>query len=218
MTDAPLRLYSYGRSMAAFRVRVALALKGAPFEETSLDILAGDQFTPAFLAINPEAAVPALVEAGQPALTQSMAILEYLEERWPTPALLPGDLAGRARVRSLCAVVVSDTHPLLVPRVGGYLTEQGLSEPAVRAWSGHWATRAARVIETRLARDAETGAFCHGESVTFADICLVSLFTLARASGFVLSDAPTIERILRRCESIPAFQEAMPNRRGAPRP
>jgi maleylacetoacetate isomerase/maleylpyruvate isomerase len=210
MTGPALKLYSYWRSMAAYRVRLALALKGVPAEEVPLDILAGDQFDPAFLAINPEAAVPALVEDGRPAITQSMAILEYLEERWPSPALLPPDPEGRARVRSLCAVVVSDTHPLLVPRVSAFLTAQGLGEAAVRAWSGHWMVRAAEVLEARLARDPQTGRFCHGDEVTLADICLASLFSLGKLAGFRLRDAPTLAGILDRCEAIEAFRQATP--------
>jgi len=207
-----LQLYSYWRSMASYRVRVALALKGLAFEEIWLDLLAGDQFTPEFLALNPEAAVPALVEDGQPALTQSTAILEYLEEVWPAPPLLPPDPRGRARVRSLCAIVVSDTHPLLVPRVRAWLNEHGFDDDAVREWSFHWITRAARAIEARLARDPETGDFCHGDAVTLADLCLASLFTLGKANGYILEDAPTIARILARCETIAAFQDALPRR------
>ena len=210
MTSPPLTFYGYWRSMASYRVRVALGLKGLSAREIPIDVIAGDQFKPEYLAINPEGAVPALVEGDQPALTQSTAILEYLEERWPDPPLLPPDARGRARVRSLCAVVVSDTHPLLVPRVRAYLSEHGFDEEAGRAWSAHWMTRAGQAIEARLARDAETGAFCHGEQVTLADICLASLFTLGKAGGFVLRDAPTVERILKRCEAIEAFQRAMP--------
>src|ERR1700760_3630651 len=121
MADRPkLLLYGFWRSMAAYRVRVALNLKGLEAEEVALDLDAGDQFAPDFLAVNPEGAVPALIVDGQPALTQSMAILGYLEERFPEPALLPKDLAGRARVRSLSALVASDTHPLIVPRVRTY--------------------------------------------------------------------------------------------------
>ncbi|HSZ52595.1 MAG TPA: maleylacetoacetate isomerase [Caulobacteraceae bacterium] len=212
MTSAPLTFYGFWRSMASYRVRVALGMKGLAAQEIPLDVLAGDQFKPDYLAINPEGAVPALVEGDQPALTQSTAILEYLEERWPDPPLLPADPRGRARVRSLCAVVVSDTHPLLVPRVRAYLREHGFSEEAGSAWSTHWMTRAAQAIEARLARDTETGAFCHGELVTLADICLASLFTLGKAGGFVLRDAPTIEGILERCEATEAFQQAMPKR------
>jgi maleylacetoacetate isomerase len=210
MTSATLTLYGYWRSMASYRVRVALGLKGLSAREIPLDVLAGDQFRPQYLAINPEGAVPALVEGDQPALTQSTAILEYLEERWPDPPLLPSDLRGRARVRSLCAVVVSDTHPLLVPRVRAYLRERGFNEAAVGAWSSHWMTRAAQVLEARLAQDGETGAFCHGDEVTLADICLASLLTLGKAGGFVLRDAPAVERILERCEAIEAFQRALP--------
>src|SRR5580692_2614450 len=116
MTDEPMfQLYGYWRSMATYRVRVALALKGVRVQEVAVDLDTGEQLTPQFLAVNPEGAVPALIEPGQPALTQSTAILEYLEERFPDPPLLPRDLRGRARVRSLAALIAGDTHPLIVP-------------------------------------------------------------------------------------------------------
>src|ERR1700735_5081436 len=134
MTNHPtLQLYGFWRSMATYRVRVALRLKGLEAEEIALDLNAGDQFAPDFLALNPEGAVPALVVDGQPALTQSMAILEYLEERFPDPPLLPADLRARSRVRSLSALVVADTHPLIVPRVRSYLTAAGFDDTTIHA-------------------------------------------------------------------------------------
>ncbi len=219
MPDAPtFKLYGFWRSMAAYRVRVALNLKGVAVEEIALDLDAGDQFAPDFLAINPEGAVPALVEAGQPALTQSMAILEYLEERFPEPALLPKDLAGRARVRSLAALVVSDTHPLIVPRVRTYLTEHaGFDLAAFRAWGAHWIGRGLAASEARLARDAATGRFCHGDAVTFADLTLGSLAVPARTLGIDLAPYPTVSRIVEACAAIDAFARAHPARQaGAP--
>lgn len=219
MPDAPaFRLYGFWRSMAAYRVRVALNIKGVAVEEVALDLNAGDQFAPDFLAINPEGAVPALVEPGQPAITQSMAILEYLEERFPQPALLPADPAGRARVRSLAALVVSDTHPLIVPRVATYLTsEGGFDQPRFRAWAGHWIGRGLSTLEARLARDAQTGAFCHGDAVTLADLTLASLAVPARTLRFDLAPYPTVSRIVTACEGIDAFARAHPSRQlGAP--
>src|SRR5262249_28164530 len=159
-----------------------------------------------FLAINPEGAVPALVEAGAAAITQSGAILEYLEERFPQPPLLPGDLAGRARVRALAALVAADTHPLLVPRGRTYLTERlGVDGAGVRDWSFHWISRAVAALEARLAGDAATGVFCQGDQPTFADLCLASLMTV-RANGYRLTDAPTVSRIIAACDADPAFQ------------
>jgi maleylacetoacetate isomerase/maleylpyruvate isomerase len=219
MTDAPtFRLYGFWRSMAAYRVRVALNLKGVAVEEVALDLNAGDQFAADFLAINPEGAVPALVEPGRPAITQSMAILEYLEERFPQPALLHADLEGRARVRSLAALVVSDTHPLIVPRVHKYLAgEAGFDTTRFRAWASHWIGRGLGVLEARLARDPETGAFSHGDAVTFADLTLGSLAVPAQTLGFNLAPYPTVSRIVAACAELPAFERAHPLRQaGAP--
>lgn len=214
MSDRPtLRLYSFWRSAATYRIRVALSLKGLGVEETALDLDAGDQFDPAFLAINPEGSVPTLIDGEGPPLTQSMAILEYLEERYPDPALLPADLAGRARVRSLAALVAADTHPLIVPRVRNYLTQEaGMDPDAVRAWVGHWVRRGLAAYEARLARDAETGAFCHGDTVTFADPCLCSLAVWAKTLGVDVAAYPTVARIAAACEAIDAFAAAHPSR------
>lgn len=220
MPDAPtFRLYGFWRSMATYRVRVALNLKGLAVEEIALDLNAGDQFAADFLAINPEGAVPALVEPGQPALTQSMAILEYLEERFPQPALLPADPAGRARVRSLCALVVSDTHPLIVPRVHKYLADEGgFDTTRFRAWASHWIGRGLGALEMRLARAPETGAFSHGNAPTFADLTLASLAVPAQTLGFDLAPYPTVSRVVAACAAIDAFAAAHPLRQaGAPR-
>jgi maleylacetoacetate isomerase len=220
MTDQPaLVLYGFWRSMAAYRVRVALALKSVAVREVAIDLDAGEQLAPGFLAVNPEGAVPALVEPGQAPLTQSMAILEYLEERYPDPPLLPADPHGRARVRSLAALVVSDTHPLIVPRVRTYLAaEAGFDDVAFRAWSAHWVTRGLTAMEARLANNAATGAFCHGDGVTFADICLANLGIAARTLRFDLAQTPTVARIIERCDALEAFANAHPLRQlGAPK-
>jgi len=219
MTDEPMfQLYGYWRSMATYRVRVALALKGVRVQEVAVDLDTGEQLTPQFLAVNPEGAVPALIEPGQPALTQSTAILEYLEERFPDPPLLPRDLRGRARVRSLAALIAGDTHPLIVPRVRRYLMDEaGFDAAAFRAWGLHWISRGVAATETRLAGDPATGEFCHGDQVTMADICLASLVTIARVLRFEPADAPTVARIIHRCDQIEAFALASPARQaGAP--
>jgi maleylacetoacetate isomerase len=225
MTDQPaltlpkLTLYGFWRSMAAYRVRVALNLKGLKATETALNLDAGEQFAPEYLAVNPEGAVPALVEPGRAPITQSMAILEYLEEAYPQVPLLPKDPHGRARVRSLCALIVSDTHPLIVPRVRTYLTEvAGLDEAAFRAWSVHWIGRGVAATEARLARDPATGVFCHGDTVTLADICLASLVAISKTFRLEPEGAPTVARIVAACEAQGAFEQAHPRRQlGAPR-
>jgi len=215
-----LHLYGFWRSMATYRVRVALNLKGLQAEETSLDLDKGEQFSQRYLALNPEGAVPALVETGQPPITQSMAILEYLEEAYPRVPLLPPELHARARVRSLCGLVVSDTHPLLVPRVRAYLkTSAGLDETALNAWRSHWLSRGLNALEARLAGEQATGAFCHGDSVSLADICVTSLLAVAKSMGFRPTAAPTVTAIVERCEALEPFQRASPMRQvGAPAP
>jgi maleylacetoacetate isomerase/maleylpyruvate isomerase len=215
-----LVLYGFWRSMAAYRVRVALALKGVAVREVAIDLDAGEQFAPDFLAVNPEGAVPALIEPGHAPLTQSMAILEYLEERYPNPPLLPADPHGRARVRSLAALVVSDTHPLIVPRVRTYLAAKaGFDDTTLHDWSAHWVTRGLAAMEARLANDPAAGAFCHGDQVTFADICLGNLGVAARNLRIDLGQTPTVARILERCDALEAFAGAHPSRQlGAPAP
>jgi maleylacetoacetate isomerase len=204
--------------MAAYRVRVALGIKGIEVREVPIDLDAGEQLAPEFLAVNPEGAVPALIEAGQAPLTQSMAILEYLEERYPKPPLLPTDLRARARVRSLAALIVSDTHPLIVPRVRKYLMSRaGFDDAAWLNWRTNWLTRGLTAMETRLAGDPATGAFCQGDQVTIADICLMSLVAVAKVLGFEADNVPTVRAIVARCEAIEAFARASPMRQaGAP--
>lgn len=206
-----MELYAYWRSQAGYRVRVALNLKGVAFHETIIDLDKGDQNSDAFRAINPQRAVPALVEDGQAPITQSLAILEYLEERYPEPKLLPADLRGRARVRSLALLAAADTHPLIVPRVRGYLTKQeGFDAGRWRAWFEHWLLGGLRTFETRLAREPETGNFCQGDAVTLADICLAGLAVTAQVFKVEMGGLPTVERILARCFALDAFARAHP--------
>ena len=217
MTE-PMRLFAYWRTSAGYRVRVALNLKGLTAEETLVDIDGGEHLSPDFLAINPEGAIPALiVEAGRPALTQSVAILEYLDETHPEPPLLPRDAYGRARVRSLSALMTGDTHPLIVPRVRKYLTGAGFDADAWRAWQVQWFTRGLRTMETRLAADGDTGTFCHGETPGLADICLCSVTAVAEVFKITVSDIPTVTRIVAACNALPAFARARPQDQvGAP--
>jgi maleylacetoacetate isomerase len=214
------QLYGYWCSMAAYRVRVALAFKEIPVQEIPINLAAEEQLLPAFLAINPEGAVPALIEPGQPPLTQSVAILEYLDERYPRPPLLPTDLRGRARVRSLAALIASDTHPMIAPRVRKYLlSAAAFDDTARRDWTVHWLIRGLTAMESRLAGDPSTGIFCHGDHVTIADICLASLVVVAKVLEFDAANVPTVNAIVARCEKLQAFARAHPKHQaGAPSP
>jgi maleylacetoacetate isomerase len=218
MTEPPFELYAFWRSSATYRVRVALALKGLSAREHYIDLDAGDQHDASFLKINPLGAIPALIVPGQPPLTQSLAILEYLDETMPVPPLLPADPLGRARVRSIAAGLAADTHPLIVPRVRQYLmTTGGFDAAAWRAWQLHWFSTGLQALETRLVTEAATGTYCHGDSVTIADILLMSIVAVLRVFGFSTSGTPTIDRIVALCEMQAAFAAAAPMRQqGAP--
>ncbi len=213
-----ITMYGFWRSAASFRVRTALNLKGLPFEERMVDLDAGEQDRPDFRAINPQGAVPALFLDDGPPLTQSLAILEHLEELHPAPPLLPPDARGRARVRSLALLWAADHHPLIVPRVRRYLAERlGVDEAARTAWLRHWFREGLELGERRLAAEAQTGRFCHGEAVTIADLCLVSHALGARGFGVDASGLPTVERIVAACLAQGAFAAAQPLRQpGAP--
>jgi maleylacetoacetate isomerase len=199
-------------------VRAALHLKGLAYEEVMIDLDAGDQYAPAFKAINPAASVPALFVDDGPPLTQSLAILEYLEELHPAPALLPADPRGRARVRSLALIFSADSHPLVVPRVARYLTDTFKVDDAGRMeWIRHWLREGLAQAEVRLAADPATGRFCHGDAPTIADLCLMSQLFRARSVGVSTADLPTVERIAEACLAIDAVARAAPLRQpGAP--
>lgn len=225
MTDsARFELFAFWRSSATYRVRVALNLKGVRPQERIVDIDAGEQRSVPFLKVNPMGAIPALVDhgPGQPdtPLTQSLSILEFLDETCPSPALLPADAHGRARVRSLAALVAADTHPLVTPRVRKYLSTAGnFDDAAWRAWQIHWFTTGLQALEQRLAGEPGTGTFCHGETPTLADICLASIIVVMRVFKIEVPDIPTVLRIMAACERLDAFAAADPRRQaGAPQP
>src|SRR5258707_13890050 len=159
-----MKLYGFWRSLPTYRVRAALALKGVEVEQISIDLLQGKQHAEEYKAINPQSVVPALVVDGGPPLFQSMAILEYLEETHPRPALLPKDPRGRARVRGLAQIVVSDGHPLAVPRIRGSLErETHQDEPPRNKWLAHWKPEALRALEGHLGKENETAWFSPGD-------------------------------------------------------
>ena len=166
-----MKLYTYWRSLATFRVRIALNLKGLAYEPIYVDLDAGQQRAAEFKAVNPQMVIPALVEDDGNVLYQSMAIMEWLEETRPQPALLPGDPRGRARVRGLALIAAADGHPLVTPRIRNYLEKTlQLPEDKRNAWLMHWTLEALKAIEGHLAKEKQTGRFCHGDSPTMADI------------------------------------------------
>ena len=215
-------LFAFWRTSATYRVRVALNLKGLVAQERLVNLDAGEQRSAAFLKINPMGAIPALIDhgSGQPGapLTQSLAILEFLDDVQPLPPLLPAGPHGRARVRSLAAMLAADTHPLITPRVKKYLTTEGrFTDAEWRAWQVQWFTTGLQAVEQRLASEPETGMFCHGDNVTTADICLASLIVVMRIFKIDVADIPTIQRIMSTCEALSAFASASPGRQeGAP--
>ena len=214
---SPVTLYGFWRSNATYRVRVALNLKGVPYREIPIDLESGEQHSADFLARNPMGAVPALVDGDAPPITQSLALLEYLEERYPEPPLLPPDARGRARVRAIACDVACDSHPLIVPRVRLYLTEAGFDAEQFRAWLRHWATTGLQGIEAKLAGSPETGRFCQGEQITMADICLAGLAMIPRLFKFDVPDVPTVNRVVETCLAEEAFAKADPLKQtGAP--
>jgi maleylacetoacetate isomerase len=220
MTEQPdFELYGFWRTSATYRVRVALNLKGLTARERNIDLDAGEQLGEAFLKINPLGAIPALVEKGHPPLTESLAILEFIDETHPALPLLPADPHGRARVRSIAQMLAADTHPLITPRVRKYLAGVGgFDDAAVRAWLVHWFDTGLAAVERRLASEAATGTFCHGDAVGIADICLLSITAVMRVLKIPVKDAPTIDRIVARCEALEAFAKADPRlQAGAPK-
>lgn len=205
-------LYSYWRSSAAYRVRIALNLKGIDYDTHPVNLVrdGGEQRKPEYLRVNPQGLVPVLALDGQ-VISQSMAIIEYLEERWPTPALLPTGADGRARVRSLALMVACDIHPLNNSRVQKYLVEHmGVDEEAKLAWYRHWVATGFEAMETRLRQESHTGRFCHGDVPGLADLCLAPQVYNAQRFQCDLSAFPTILRINSACLELEAFRQAAP--------
>jgi maleylacetoacetate isomerase len=213
-----LKLFSFWRSLATYRVRIALNLKGlTPDEEVDVNLMKGAQREAAYRAVNPMRALPALVDGDGATLFESLAIIEYLDETHPEPPLLPKDARGRARVRGLAQIVACDSHPLIVPRVREYLEhELHIDEPARLAWCRHWHVQALAALETHLG-GPETGRYCHGDQVTVADICLASQVAGAGFFGVDLAPFPNVARIAGTCLEIDAFARAHPlKQKGAP--
>ena len=211
-----MKLYTYYRSSASYRVRIALNLKGLAYEQIPVHLVkdGGQQLLPAYRAINADALVPSLVDgngAAELTLTQSLAIIEYLDEVHPQPSLLPSTAADRAFVRSLALSIACDIHPLNNLRVLRYLSGNlKVTDTDKDTWYRHWCEQGLQALETTLARDKRSGSFCYGESPTLADCCLVPQIYNARRYNCDLSAMPTIIRINEHCLSLEAFFKASP--------
>jgi len=207
-----MKLYTYFRSSAAYRVRIALNLKGLEYEAVPVHLLrdGGEQRKEGYTSLNPSALIPALEDNGV-LLTQSLAIIEYLEETHPIVPLLPQDALGRARVRALSQTIACDTHPLTNLRVLKHLKGPlGLSEEAKNDWWKHWNILGMSALEAHLERDGDMGRFCYGDTPTMADCMLVPQVFNARRFEVDMGQFPNIARIAAHCENLPAFVAAHP--------
>ncbi|MFL1463053.1 maleylacetoacetate isomerase [Roseococcus sp. DSY-14] len=208
-----MRLYTYFRSSTAYRLRIALNWKGVAWEGVPVSLPKGEHRDAAFLAVNPQGGLPALVEEGQPALVQSMALLDWLEETHPEPPLLPADARERAMVRALAQLVASEIHPLTNLRVLKHLRgAHGWSEADAAGWVRHWTAEGLRAFEATLHAQGRHGEFCWGGMVTQADICLVPAIFNARRWEVDLSPYPLLTAIADRAAALPAFAAAHPAR------
>ena len=205
-----VKLYTYYRSQASFRVRIALNLKGLAHDDTFLHLEKGDQFKAEYQALNPQMVVPTLID-GDVKLFQSLAILEYLDEKYPEPPLLPKDAAARAWVRGFALINIADSHPLIVPRIRHYLLDElQLGQEKMLGWIRHWLDAGLAAMEALLAEHKESGRFCHGERPTLADIGLVTQVTPAKTFDADLASYPRVMRIYESCMAVPAFADAAP--------
>jgi maleylacetoacetate isomerase len=208
-----MKLYDYWRSSAAYRVRIALNLKGLAPERVFVHLRKNAQREADYLAVNPQGLVPALVTDDGAVLTQSLAIIEYLDETHREPPLLPAAPISRARVRGLALAVACDIHPIDNLRVLRYLLHTvGVSEEQKDAWYKYWIDTGLEALELQVSRDPATGRFCHGDAPTLADICLVPQLVNARRVKMDLSPYPTLTRIEAACNALPAFAAAEPSR------
>jgi maleylacetoacetate isomerase/maleylpyruvate isomerase len=206
-----VKLYTYFRSSAAFRVRIALNLKGLKYDPTFIHLAKGEHRKPEYAGVYPQALLPTLVDDGE-ALSQSLAIIEYLDETHPTPSLLPNDPLGRARVRSVSLLIACEIHPLNNLRTLQYLKRNlGQNEEQINSWYRHWVADGLIKLEADLARPG-TGRFCHGDTPTMADCCLVPQIFNAKRYNSDLAPYPTIMRVFDACMKLEAFDRAQPSK------
>ncbi|MER8723047.1 maleylacetoacetate isomerase [Mesorhizobium sp. M1027] len=204
-------LHNYYRSSTSYRVRIALEMKGLAYEYVPHHLRHGEHLDPTYLAVNPQGLVPALVLSDGTLLTQSLAIIEYLDETTPEPPLLPKDAPGRARVRMLAQMIACDIHPVNNLRVLTSLrTLFGAGNQDVVNWFRHWVNEGFQPLEKILAPSPETKTFCHGDTPGLADICLVAQVTSNARFGLDMTPYPTIARINAACMALPAFRKAAP--------
>ena len=205
-----MKLYNYFRSSAAYRTRIALNLKGLKPENVFVHLVKNEQRAADYLKLNPLGLVPTLVDGDQ-VITQSLAIIEYLDETHPQPPLLPGSAADRARIRSIALTIACDIHPIDNLRVLRYLMkEMKVSEQDKDKWYAHWIREGLGPLEQQLGSDPRTGRFCHGDTPTLADICLVPQLANARRGNVDLAPYPTLLAIDAACNALPAFADAAP--------
>lgn len=206
-----MKLYSYFRSSASYRVRIALALKGIDYGQETVNLLKGEQKGTDYLKLNPQGLLPALENGGQ-LLTQSLAIIEYLEETHPNPPLLPKNPHERARVRALSLAIACDIAPINNLGILHYLQQQfAITDAQKTAWIQHWISKGFTALESLL-QDGKTGVFCHGDTPTMADCCLMPQLFNAKRFECDLAPYPTILRIAEACDKNPAFIAAHPSR------
>jgi maleylpyruvate isomerase len=214
MRFSKMKLYTFFRSSASYRVRIALNLKGVDYEQVPIHLRrgGGEQFAASYRAINPQALVPSLEDDGR-LLTQSLAIIEYLEDRFPKPPLLPADPAERAQVRGMALVVACEIHPIQNLRVLVYLKNNlQQSEEDLNRWARHWIDLGLSALEQMTSSISETSHFCFGDTPTMADICLIPQLANARRFGCDLSAYPTLLQIEKACTALPAFANAAPEK------
>lgn len=206
-----MKLYGYYRSSTSYRVRIALNLKGLDYRQQPVNLLQGEHREGPYRQLNPQGLVPILETDEGERLTQSLAICEYLEERYPEPSLLPANAADRARVRALVGLLAIEIHPLNNLRVLKYLTgDLGIDEDTKLGWYRHWIAEGFDALEAMLAGDPHTGRYCHGDQPGLADACLVPQVYNAERFGCDLESYPTIRRIHDACKELPAFARAHP--------
>jgi len=209
-----MKLYSFFRSSASYRVRIALNLKRLSYEQAAIHLRrgGGEQLSAAYKAVNPQALVPAL-EVNGDILTQSLAIIEYLEETHPDPALLPGEPAQRALARSMAMIIACEVHPIQNLRVLNYVKkEYNQTDEQVNRWARHWIDLGLSALEQMIVAQSKRGRFCLGDAPTLADICLVPQLGNARRYGCALSKYPAIVEIEKNCMALPAFANAAPEK------
>ena len=204
-------LYDFFRSSTSVRVRIVLSLKGIAYDQHAVHLRKGEQRDAEFLALNPQGLVPALVFDDGTILTQSLAIMEYLDEIYPEPALLPADSKAKVRVRALAYAIACEIHPLNNLRILKFIHKNyNVDDQGAADWFCHWVTETFGPVETLLSKSSETGLFCHGDTPSIADICLFAQMVNNHRFDVDMSPYPTLARIFEQCMLLPAFETALP--------